>query len=392
MSFDAHLAYSIAHETDRDTARYFEGRGAEQRQFRHAIDNAQHYKAAQFRIFQGAPGCGKTSLANHLAEKHAHQSLFVQLDHNSIESLDAVMQDAIRKAHALTSPVAKLGLKILEVALEKRTTKSLAEATVGAYGRFISERKTITLWLDEAQAMSPAGLHTLLRLHTKGLGDAEPIPCVVILTGLQHTEDHVSSHPGLSRLAGDTTIQMGRLSDAECAESTKAMLDALRPKEAPAEARQHLAELSSKWSRGWPQHLHGAQKAICESVLRADGYLTLMNYDQVEQRCDALRAEYYGKRLRLVPVPGNDPALKRKIVAQLGSTELPPTGVDLWEMCADVINGHWDGRLPDDNGKTTATALIQKGIVEPTGTRWALSIPSMSTWAEQELDGKTSPK
>ena len=103
MPFDAHLAYTIAHESDRDTARHFEGRGPEKREFRHALDNAQGHKAAQFRIFQGAPGCGKTSLANHLAEKRAHQSLFVQLDHNPIESLDAVIQDAIRKAHALTS-------------------------------------------------------------------------------------------------------------------------------------------------------------------------------------------------------------------------------------------------------------------------------------------------
>ena len=64
MSFDDKLARLIAHiDSPRDKARYFEGREHEITEFRHGVEAAENRDQAIFRIYQGAPGSGKTMLA-----------------------------------------------------------------------------------------------------------------------------------------------------------------------------------------------------------------------------------------------------------------------------------------------------------------------------------------
>ena len=77
MPFDRELATEILNSRDRDTALFFAGRKAEIRAFERAVAEASQYKQATFRIYQGAPGCGKTSLAHHLADTCVDKVLFV---------------------------------------------------------------------------------------------------------------------------------------------------------------------------------------------------------------------------------------------------------------------------------------------------------------------------
>ena len=77
MPFDRDLATELLHSSDRDVARFFAGRETEVRAFEAAIRSAGTKPRAQFRIFQGPPGCGKTSLAHHLAETCFDKLLFV---------------------------------------------------------------------------------------------------------------------------------------------------------------------------------------------------------------------------------------------------------------------------------------------------------------------------
>ena len=79
MPFDRDLATELLKSRDRDTARFFAGRRDEIRAFDDAADEAGQSEQAIFRIYQGAPGCGKTSLAAHLAETRADRLLFVKL-------------------------------------------------------------------------------------------------------------------------------------------------------------------------------------------------------------------------------------------------------------------------------------------------------------------------
>ena len=77
MAFDRDLAAKGLRSDDRDIAPYFTGREAEIAAFDNAVAAAGDKPLALFRIFQGPPGCGKTSLAAHLAEIRARETVFV---------------------------------------------------------------------------------------------------------------------------------------------------------------------------------------------------------------------------------------------------------------------------------------------------------------------------
>ena len=70
MGFDSELARALLEEVDRDTAAFFAGRRAEIQRFDEALRTVEHRfegnERALFLVYQGAPGCGKTSLVSHL--------------------------------------------------------------------------------------------------------------------------------------------------------------------------------------------------------------------------------------------------------------------------------------------------------------------------------------
>ena len=70
MRFDAPRAHQLLRQRDRDDAPFFAGRRAEIQRFDDALAEVggrrEHDNAATFLVYQGAPGCGKTSLMHHL--------------------------------------------------------------------------------------------------------------------------------------------------------------------------------------------------------------------------------------------------------------------------------------------------------------------------------------
>ena len=82
---------------------------------------------------------------------------------------------------------------------------------------------TLVLHMDEAHARAPRVGDMLVGLYTTGIG----VPCVMMLTGLGQTRAVVTAIHGLSRLARNATVEMGAMTEQECAESTLMMLDAL---------------------------------------------------------------------------------------------------------------------------------------------------------------------
>lgn len=112
MAFNAALASRIEKGGDRDVAPYFAGREREMSHFDDALVEADYKKKQTvFRVFQGAPGCGKTSLLHHLRETRREKQglLFVEVD-GALENradvlahvVDAALATrAIRKPHGL---------------------------------------------------------------------------------------------------------------------------------------------------------------------------------------------------------------------------------------------------------------------------------------------------
>ena len=56
---------------------------------------------------------------------------------------------------------------------------------------------------------------------------------------------------------------MGAMAEDECAESTRNMLGAVRANG----DREHAGQVVAALSLGWPQHLKGAQSALCRGLL-----------------------------------------------------------------------------------------------------------------------------
>ena len=233
MSFNADLADELLHARDRDTARFFAGRGAEIDRFDAAVREAAGSRQALFRIFQGAPGCGKTSLAAHLRRARAAETLFIDLgveDFADREALAARVRLIASNAAPMWAKVAATGLEALGSRL-KMAAAAEAEAAHGALADRVIGKATLVLHMDEAQTIDETARNVLVGLHTRGMG----VPTVCLFTGLSHTESRIRSLDGLSRLASNATINMGRMSDAECADSTRMMLGVLAPNGTRAE-------------------------------------------------------------------------------------------------------------------------------------------------------------
>ena len=84
------------------------------------------------------------------------------------------------------------------------------------------------------------------------------------------------------------------MSAAECAQSTAAKLDALMPAGRPEE-HADAAALAAELAQGWPQHLRGAQKALCGELVRVGGTLQDIDAERVKAEADARRAAYYAE-------------------------------------------------------------------------------------------------
>ena len=384
MTFNAEIATEIAYEdTDRDSARYFVGRKIEIQSFQHALNAASRSKQAIFKIFQGAPGCGKTSLAKHLSETVDESILFIEAIRDfQLSSLEALLKRIYHDAQKQEGQTGKNFARWAIATTERIFGPSIREKADNTLNQENLKNSRVVIHIDEAQSLPQEALETLKALHTGGLDDFYHVPCVVLMTGLAHTKRHFALHPGLSRAAREAAVNMQGLSDEECAESTLNMLNELNPMGANLASKKELANKSEEWSFGWPQHLQGAQKAICEQLLNTKGDLSCLNHNTIEQRCRELRGLYYSDRLELIPVSDVDPNVTKVIIDEIHKQKPPHSAEHLALLCQKVINQIAMQEKTLKECEATATALIEKGIVESKGGKWELSIPSMASWAQ----------
>ena len=383
MSFDRDLATELLELDDHDIARFFAGREAEVRAFEAAVRSAGTKPQATFRIFQGAPGCGKTSLAHHLAETCFDKVLFVPCEPDDLTDAACLSDRIERAAIERGGGISRAMAAAAETAGARLGARPLADAALRAVAGFATGDATVVLHLDEAHARAPAAGERLVDLHTTGIG----VPCVVMMTGLGHTSFRVADIRGLSRLASSAVVDMGAMKESECAASTAKMLDALNVSGEPAEMAS-MARLTGKLAHDWPQHLHCAQTALCEELMRTDGVLKDVNTELVRARSDELRHGYYERRLE-DPIFRIDTSVTQQILVDVSiARRSSKTRIQLRKLCEAAIDRAGLSGEPEFQELPRgafSTALIEKGIVSGASGKWDVAIPSMADWAVNEI-------
>ena len=410
MAFDWQLAKKFTSDGDRDIAPFFAGRRTEIEHFDLAVQKAQYRDKPQavFRIYQGAPGCGKTSLAAHLGEtrgrvvdgpsKGLRQSdpdlLFVACDPPDLKDRRALLKkitEYVRTQQGIAQRLA--GAATGDVAT-KVGAGTFTEEVRDLMSRAALDKRTVVLHLDEAHARANPKKHPdvaemLVNLHVTGLG----VPCVMMLTGLGHTFHTIMSIDGLSRISTYALRGMGELSKADCADSTRKMLDELNVA-GPSAQRDvdQWADRIADLSKGWPAHLHGAQAALCEGLLQTNGVLRDVDEEAVRERSDAKRHIYYSTRLNSHPALRLSRPLTQRLLVEIANH--PPEGrLELDMLCENVIDRAGVGSRLDRHGVAAvdfSRALTDKGLVGEVDGRYAVSVQSMADWAAREIRRPTT--
>ncbi len=385
-NFDSAAAGRFIEQDDRDEAWFFAGREVESGAFAAAARQAYGLSSdggrprAVFRIFQGAPGCGKTSFVRRM-EAARPDLLFVLVDEQHLTDANALMQriaqealDQRRGANILS------GLAV--AALEASRMKTASEALLRGAGERAAKQAGLVIWLDEAQTVDES-CRALASAHKGALG----VPALVVLSGLPTTARCVRSIPGLSRLADAAVIDMGAMTDDECAASTRMMLEAFKT-DANDAAVGEAASRVAAMAVGWPQHLTGAQKALAKALMAADGNLEEVDMAAVERDSNARRAAYYGQRLDS-GVLVDDPALAVAVIAEIGSGHMDRdlrSMVDSVCVHAQALDSYHQSA---EAAKAFLDDMVRHGILvrrrSPADVlldRWSVAVPSMAAWAE----------
>ena len=384
MTFDSDFAKQIINQGDRDVALFFAGRGAEIARFDSALRESSGKRQAVFRIFQGAPGCGKTSLAAHLRANRTTDVLFVSVGKGDLKCKDALfgkVADAIDRERSRGGKVARAAAQSVAAWLK---IKPVGDAAAEFMADLTAPKPTLVLHMDEAQLLDQEQ-DALVHLHTDGLD----LPTVCLFTGLSHTESRIRALGGLSRLAKNVITNMGRMADTECAESTALMLDRLGVEGTDADRRE-ATEVVVEEAHGWPQHLFCAQQALCRELVRTDGSLRGVDLATLRADSQADRHAYYQGRLE--GELARWPKLAAAVAAQVMREEID-TEPELTKLCRREVRRI---KLDDDPDFSVepidfVRQMVEKGVLSPTvDLRYVVPTPSMLTWLADRHGTSTS--
>ena len=377
MAFDADQAHRLTRSRDRDTARFFAGRATEIQRFDDALagleDRDEYDVAAEFIVYRGAPGCGKTSLVKHLRHKRGDDALFVDIDLEHLASAEALLGRVLEQATEAGSLGSRISGKVVQALGSRLRMRDVARDATDFVAMRVAKGTKLVLHLDEAQEISRSERAGLVKLHTTGLG----FPSVFVMTGLDHTPHSLGSLGGISRLSSNAVVKMGVMADAECAESTLMMLDELGVAGTNAE-KARAAELVAALSFGWPHHLRGAQSALCGELVRTGGVLGEVGVDGIRQESERNRHDYYLGRLDH-PILAKHRPVTLSVIAEIHECRPRSVG-ELGRLCREQMDrAGWPDLADPDK---FAYALVEKGAVSagPDGA-CEIPIPSMADWA-----------
>ena len=399
------LLESVSRGEDRDYAPFFAGRESEIGKFEEAVDRSRVVRQTQFRIFQGAPGCGKTSLLEHLRASAPGNRVFVAVDPDHLTSRQALMERINAELHDAPSSVAK-GVaafvrhtsRLAGIYLTAPGAKAAGEAAGSAIergGEMLDERKRasvrdqseLVLLLDEAQCLDKSHEGVLRGLHTTGLGGG--LHSVFAFAGLSHTGFTIRNLNGLSRLSRTADVNMGLLSKEECEDSTRQMLDRCGIVGDPV-LREDVVRQVAAMSQCWPQHLACAHAALARELQRVDRDMARIDLETVERETTADRHRYYQTRIVDHPVLSYIPYTARVVDAVQASDPILTLRTQIIQVCASVLEQEPPGSpalVIETSPEDVADALIEKGVLSPPidDGGYMATIPSMKTWLDEHL-------
>ncbi len=301
-------------ERDRNAAWFFVGRTAE-------IDEIEKTCALAFRrfregkalagatrLFQGAPGAGKTALLTHLQEKWAQAGdgephpLLVDrptLDDPAAlvlaiaELLDPDKAQQFRQT-VTRGRAATVGVGALSGSGTQATATAPPLAGLSELRRMFPPAdwtRPVCLMVDEIQNLDPKEGKTLESLHLA----VDGLPIVPVLAGLSSSQAALTRRGGISRLSRGAVRTLGCLEAGQAAEAVRWMLACFRIETEKADAKR-WADLLERISDRWPQHLQNAMQALGEGLLEVGGILANVDEGAVTGRARLWRLESYGQR------------------------------------------------------------------------------------------------
>ena len=390
QEFDKLAAERFAEQDDRDEAWFFAGRDSERRAFAAAARQAFAPASdggrprAVFRIFQGAPGSGKTSFVRRM-ETERDDLLFVLADDRHLADADTLMQRIAQEALEQRKG-ANVVSGLAVAALEATRMRTAAETVTRAAGDRAASQAGLVIWTDEAQTVDDS-CRALASAHKGGLG----IPTLVVLSGLPTTARRVRAIPGLSRLADGAVVNMGSMSDGECATSTKAMLEAFGTNASEA-AMNEAASKVAAMSFGWPQHLKCAQKSLAQALIDAHGELGEVDMAQVARESDTRRSAYYRQRLDNGAL-AEEPRVALAIISKIGRAGHLDCNIRaMVDQVRDEAKAARSLNQSEEGARTLLDDMVEHGILVRTRSpaditldRWQVAVPSMATWADEQV-------
>lgn len=304
-------------ERDRNAAWFFVGRTVE-------IDEVENTCALAFRrfregkalagttrLFQGAPGAGKTALLRHLRKRWEQSGdekpLPLLADRPTLADPVALALDIAEllnpdKARQFRQTVtrgrtATVGLGPLSGGGTQAMTTAPPLAGFSELRRSFPPAdwsRPICLMVDEIQNLDRNEGKTLESLHLS----VDGLPIVPVLAGLSSSQAALTRRGGISRLSRGAVRTLGCLEAGQPAEALKRMLACFRIETENMDA-ERWAVLLERISDCWPQHLQNALSALGEGLVKVGGVLAAVGEDATIRRARTWRLETY--RLRRSP-------------------------------------------------------------------------------------------
>jgi len=281
-------------------------------------------------LLHGAPGAGKTALMEEVGrnprtrnipnaptdeEWKRNKPLLVALDQENLnlgESklveviLDRVTETAEAREHFRTvreqgGTFAVGNGGFVSWSGRRKTVTLPPDATLTALKNLIEEisDRPLILTIDEIQDVSSKAASVLGQLHS-GNHSMRILPVCGglsnsrnVLENLLRQEGGRSESGGLTRIAAERSIQLGRLEEGEARQAVERMLTECRIRNWQG---SDIPGMLAHNTEGWPQHLHNGMRALASMLVRCKGDFSKISREELERQEEKMRQDSHLNR------------------------------------------------------------------------------------------------
>ena len=346
-------------------------------------------------VLRGAPGAGKSSLLEHVAERWTEETdpLVISIPRKNLKNTGAVVWKI--GEHVFPSEAKKLDEKTVSTTrgrlgawlfdLEKSKTSTTGSAPIDF--SVLAKLKPGNQWerpvcllVDEIQKVTEEHGECLSELQ---LGE-HGLPIVLVCAGLANAAEKMQEAMS-PRLTTGNLRTLGALPPDEVHFCIEQMFEQCRIP-CTADQLERIGGRIAKDSEGWPQHVRTETAALFGELAETRGDLELVDSRAVKQRADNYRKISY--RARRSQEMGSARRLVASVLKMIPEGGAPADHVvDIIEAKADQT-GQKSWRLPKGmDAEDFLDHLIHQGIFQPDETGLlSCPIPSLRSWLIKQAD------